>query len=245
MSDERFPADLVITKQDFADCGWKDVLARTTREGYSSMWQAFSAAARQANEEGQLSHGKVLWLLADACSMTLSPKSLNEPFKPIAVMEGKRSVIPDDLPEVDIAFFGQIVDDIDDFWLKARLADLVWLKQRPRDVRFALAAIDSYRSIPLDTKTWTRGGDKCWQRAISLARMLKDGAGDRIKEMETAITAAFQTASRADGFLALWLADLLDAHGLARDQTTTIAHRLDSLAREFDGEGDLHRAQRL
>lgn len=207
------------------------------------MWQAFSAAARQAIEEGRQTHGKVLWLLADACSMTLSPKSLNEPFKSIMVREGKRSVIPDDLPEADVAFYAQIVDDVDDPWLKARLADLVWLKQRPRDVRFALAAIDSYRLIPLDTKTWTRGGDRCWERAISLAHMLKAGAGDRIKEMETVITAVFQTASRIDGFLSHWLADLLDTNGLARDQASTIAQRLVSLAREFDDEGELHRAR--
>jgi len=243
MSVERYPADLNITATDFAECGWKEVLSGTAREGYSTMWQALSDAARQAIEQGRLSQGKVLWLLADACSMSLSPKSLNEPFKPIMVMEGKRTVIPDDLPVGDIAFYAQIVDDIDDPWLKARLADLVWLKQRPRDFRFALTAIDSYRSIPLDTETWVRGGDKSWERAISLTRMLKDGSGDRINEIESAITTAFQTATRADGFLGLWLADLLNTHGLARNQASIIAQRLESLAQEFDDEGDLHRSR--
>jgi hypothetical protein len=90
--------------------------------------------------------------------MMLSPKSINEPFKPFMVMEGKRSVIPDDMSDSDIVFFSQIVDEVDDLWLKARLSDLVWLKQKPRDVRFALLAIDAYRSIPLDTDTWVRGG---------------------------------------------------------------------------------------
>lgn len=243
MSADRYPADLNITAKDFAECGWKEVLSGTAREGYSSMWQALSGAARQAIEQGRMTQGKVLWLLADACSMTLSPKSLNEPFKPIMVMEGRRTVIPDDLPEVDIAFFAQIVDDIDDPWLKSRLADLVWLKQRPRNVRFALTAIDSYRAIPLDTETWVRGGDKCWARTISLARTLKDGAGNRIDEIGSAITEAFQKSTRTDGFLGLWLADLLNTNSLARDQAETIAHRLESLAREFDDEGDLHRSR--
>ena len=66
------------------------------------MWQGFSAAARQAMDEGRQSHGKVLWLLADACSPMLSPKSMNEPFKPFMVMSGRRSVIPEDLAEADI-----------------------------------------------------------------------------------------------------------------------------------------------
>lgn len=194
-------------------------------------------------EEGRQSHGKVLWLLADACSMMLSPKSINEPFKPFMVMDGQRSVIPEDLPEADISFYAQIVDGNDDPWLKARLADLIWLKQRPRDVKYALAAIDSYRTIPLDTKTWIRGGDKCWERAISLARMLKDGAGERLKEIETAIVTVCCASTRQDGFLGLWLANLLNESGLARDQTTTIAQRLESLAREFENEGELHRAR--
>lgn len=71
--------------------------------------------------------------------------------------------------------------------LKARVADLVWLKQRPRNIQFALAAIDAYRLIPLDTETWLRGGHECWERAISLARMLKAGAGTRLAEIEIAI----------------------------------------------------------
>src|SRR5688572_18676049 len=180
MSSERYPADLVLTHQDFLECGWKEVLKSSPREGYSSMWQAFSSAARKAMEEGRQSKGKALWLLADACSMMLSPKSINEPFKPFMVMEGRRSVIPDDLAEADISFFAEIVDEIDDPWLKARLADLVWLKGKPRDVQFALTAIDSYRAIPLTTETWVRGAHECWERAISLALMLKAGAGDRL-----------------------------------------------------------------
>lgn len=243
MNTERFPSDLVITEQDFADCGWKDALSGMKREGYSSMWQAFSGAARKAMEEGRQAHGKALWLIADACSMTLSPRSINEPFKPIWVIDGQRSVIPDDLPEGDIVFFSQILDGIDEPLLRARLADLVWLKQRPRDARFALAAIDSYRSVPLNTEMWIRGGDKCWERAVNLARMLKDGAGERIKEMETAIMAALQSAALQDGFLGHWMAELLLSNGLAREQSPVVAQKLESLAHEFDNEGDLHRAR--
>ena len=207
------------------------------------MWQAFSSAARKASEDNRPSHGKALWLLADACSMMLSPKSLNEPFKPYMVMEGRRSVIPDDLSESDIAFYAEVVDAIDDAWLKARVADLVWLKQRPRNVKFALAAIDAYRLIPLDRETWVRGGRECWERSISLARMLKSGAGTRLAQMETTILDTFNAATKESGFLALWLADLLEAHGLGRTHSTAIAQRLSELAVEFEGDGDLHRSR--
>jgi hypothetical protein len=243
MTQERYPIDLVITDQDFRTCGWKQILAGVVREGYPSMGQAFSAGAQLAMDECRKLHGKVLWLLSDACSMMLSPKSINEPFKPFMVMEGKRSVIPDDMSDSDIVFFSQIVDEVDDLWLKARLSDLVWLKQKPRDVRFALLAIDAYRSIPLDTDTWVRGGRECWERAIGLALILRAGAGERLAEMETAMVTSFSAATCEDGLLALWLADLLKANGLGRDRSTIIAQKLESLAHEFDSEGDLHSAR--
>ena len=243
MTNQRYPIDLVITPEHFTASGWQEALASAPREGYSSMWQTLSAAARTAIAEGRNEHGKVLWLLADACSMMLSPASLNEPFKPVAVFHDRRSVIPDDLFEVDIEFFASIVADIDDVRLKARLADLVWLKKKPRDVSFALTAIDAYRAIPLDTETWIRDGRECWERAIRLARMLKAGAGGRVAQMEASIIAAFNGAEANDGFLGLWLADLLKSNGLGRDHKTVVAQKLENLAKAFDGEGDLHRSR--
>jgi len=243
MTNQRYPADLIVSAQDFAASGWKEALAQVPREGYPAMWQAFSAAARTAMDEGNNTCGKVLWLLADACSMMLSPSSQNEPFKPFMVMGGQRSVIPDDLSDADIEFFADVVDVIDDIWLKARLADLVWLKKTPRDASFALKAIDAYRAMPLDAETWIHGGRDCWPRAINLVRMLKNGAGDRLAQMEASITDAFNAATRADGFLGLWLADLLKSNGLGRSHRADVARKLEALAHEFDGEGDLHRAR--
>ncbi len=82
MNGERYPADLIVTEQDFANCGWQAILDSTTRDGYQSMRQSFTAAAEQALKEGRKLDGKIFWMLADACSMMLSPKSANEPFKP-------------------------------------------------------------------------------------------------------------------------------------------------------------------
>lgn len=243
MTNLHYQNDLKVTAQDFASCGWKYVLDQTSREGYSAMWQAFSAAARKAKDEDRNEHGKVLWLLADACSMTLSPSSQNEPFKPFAVFHDRRSVTPDDLTDADVGFFAEIVETVGDIWLKARLADLAWLRGKPKDVMLALTAIDAYRSIPLDTETWIRGGRECWERAISLTHMLKAGAGDRLEHMEALVVTSFNSATRQDGFLGLWLADLLKMNGLGRLYRTNVAQKLESLAREFDGEGDLHRTR--
>ncbi len=241
--EERYPADLEINVSDFHQSGWKGALAEISHEGYPSMWSALSEAARRALGENRPEHAKVLWLLADACSMMLVPGSPNEPFKPFMVIEGRRSVIPDDFSEADIAFFEEVVDEVDSIWLRARLADLIWLKQSKRDVRFALAAIDAYRSISLDRDIWVRGGKECWVRGIVLARMLRVGAGDRLAEIEAAILQALESAEKNDGFLTLWLADLLADNGLGYAQSLEIAQSLEAMAGAFDADGDLHRAR--
>jgi len=240
---QRYPQDLPIGVDDFRRSNWKAALASGKREGYSAMWQSLASAARTAIEAGRLSEGKVLWLLADACSMMLNPGSANEPFKPFRVMQGKRSALPEDFQQSEVELFSLVAEEVDNVWLQARLADLVWLLASPRSPKHALLAIDAYRRIPLDAETWLHGGQECWERAISLTRLLRTGAGERMKDIEAAMTAAFEAATGADGFLALWLADLLAANRLAHAKGAIIASKLESLARSFDADGDLHRAR--
>ena len=241
MTDERYPLDLVVTRDDFSGCGWKEVLADSERD-YASMWHAFSPAAGRAMASGRRSAGKVLWLLADACSMMLSPQSPNEPFKPSLIIEGKRSAIPEDFTDRDIAFFAEIVEDVDDARLKGRLADLVWLLGKPRDANFALVAIDAYRSIPLSEHTWVRDAHECWARALGLARMLGELAGERLWEMEVAVLSTLDASTEADGFLGLWLSELLLTNRLGRQDPASVARKLETIAGRIDIAGDFYRA---
>ena len=207
------------------------------------MSEAFFMAGKKAMDEERQPHGKALLLLAHACSMRFLPDSINEPFRPFLSMDGCRPIISDEFPEADISFFSQIVDEIDDPWLKARLADLVWVTQHPRQPNFALVAIDSYRLIPLDENTWWSGGEKCWQRAIVLARMLGAGAGNRLAQMESSIIDAFQLTTRLNGFYGYKLANLLRSNALGRKHSTMIATHLELLAQEFEHECKYYKAR--
>ena len=68
-----YQKNLILTPEDFADCGWKEVLAGADRKGYYSLHLAFSGAAKQAIDEDRKAHGKALMLLANVCSMVLLP----------------------------------------------------------------------------------------------------------------------------------------------------------------------------
>ena len=106
-----------------------------------------------------------------------------------------------------------------------------------------MLAIDAYRSIPLDADNWLRGGRECWDRAIRLALMLGKGSGDRIEQMEASLLGAFERARLEDGFLALWLANLLTEYRLGRAMQAEIQKKLERFARHFEVEGDLHRGR--
>ena len=243
MSATRSSPGPVLAAEDFANCGWQEALRSADPWDYSSIWHALLDAAKEA--EGDDRQAKALWLLADACSMTFSPDRAVEPFKPR--FHGL-SFSPNDLTDGDVAFLGNAVIAMKTsapgaYLLRARLADLLWLVQQPRDVEFALLAIDNYRAVPLNGETWVRDGLDCWQRALLLARLTKTAAGNRGEEMDASVLEAFDSATKEDGFLAVKLAELMRSNGLGRDAAASIASKLESLGDASAGEGELLRAR--
>lgn len=238
---DTYPLDLIVTMSDFNACGWESVVEACEEKSYSSLTDAFSFAATEVKQKGLVSQSKVLWLLANACSMQLSPQSLNQPFKPSIQIVNARSPIPDDFTPADLLFFSEIVDLIDDIWLKARLADLVWLCHRSLGIRFAEIAIDAYSEMPITPESWILDGQKCLGRGISLAKML--GQTERIERIETRSLTAFESATANDGFFAYWIAQLLADHRMCRNQCESIAIRLELLASQFEGAKNLDGAE--
>lgn len=239
---QRYPDGTTANIEDFRRSNWKTAIGAKTRDGYSGFWQALSAAARTAVNDGRASEGRVLWLLADACSMMVNPNSTNAPFKPLMTTSAGRSATPEDFPAPDVDLLAQISEEVSDPWIQGRLADLVWLLKRPRNPKYALTAIDAYSKIPLDVETWLRDGRECWERAITLSRMLGAGAGGRLQNIERAIADEFRDAKKEDGFHSLWLADILLANALGRDDSLDIADKLTWLAHLFEDEGSFHKA---
>ena len=227
----------------FKDCGWEAVLEGITHQGYASMCDAFREAAVKAEEEVGKAHGKVLMLMAEACSMMLRSDKPAQPFEPSLIVGGRRSTIPDDFTNSEVEFFAEITGSIDDPLLKGRLSDVVWHRRLPRDPSFALAAIDSYMQLPLDAGTWIGDRDHCWQRAIGLVRMIGPTAGDRLDKIESSMVAAIQAATTKGKFFALRLADTLRSNGLGKNDSANVAKQLEALAGEFGAEGDFHASE--
>ena len=106
-------------------------------------------------------------------------------------------------------------------WVKARLADLLWI--RKRDYKMARMAIEAYREIPLDDAR-SRDGIECWQRALSLARELRDG--DRQSEMVGAVLQVLRDTAAKEESLCLSLSELLFGEKLNGENIVEVAQIL-------------------
>ena len=175
-SNFRPPDSVQPTLNDFQDCGWE--AGKSATAGYFDWWNFLASKATEANQAGALSKARMLWLLADACSLRLTPANTNEPLRATEVDEFRQ-------PRGVASFepYAQLLSEIypltDEPLLKARLADVAWLARRPkRVVADALQAIAAYRCVPLHEEHWfTHDGENCWRRGITLAAQLR-GQGE-------------------------------------------------------------------
>ena len=229
----RYPEGTVATADDLRTSRLAGAIASASRDGYASIWQALSTAAAAALEEGRTAEAKALWLVADASSMMLKPKSANEPFAPMTVFGDRRSAISADFSADDIAMFAACAADIEDHLVRARLSDVVWLCGSPRDANFARAAIDAYRAVPLTAESWVQDARDCWERAIALCLQLRAGAGQRLEEIEATLLSIFDTSIGTDGLFALSVSRLLFENSLGRGRGRETADRLADRGKEL------------
>lgn len=233
MNIERFPNDLILTVDDIQQI---DLSCIEVIDNFHNFHSILSKKARQAMEDGNHAKGKIFWLLADACSMALQPDNIHEPLVASIVLLGNRSAILDDFRESDISFFESILPYATDYRLKARLADILWLKQLPRNVSFALEAIDAYSSYPLSFEEMVES-KVIWHRAITLSLQLRKVAEDRLESLQTLLYSKFleiEFDSSQKIFLH-WLSELLMAAKTDREKGLLVALKLRKFA-EFAKE---------
>ncbi|EQA0897798.1 DUF4209 domain-containing protein [Escherichia coli] len=164
---------MTFTSDLFLASRWRDAASSTTH-GYHSLKCNFQELAEAYHREASEVLSNMMNFFASLCSMALTPESPNEPYRPFISSSNSRSMIPDDLTGEDLIFIESILGHIDYPLLKARLADLLWLRKRPRSVEHARIVISSYLALPITSEEWTKGGQLCWERVIALSFQVKD-----------------------------------------------------------------------
>lgn len=75
--------------EDFESSDWQEAFEGKKNSAFIS--SALQKLTMKAIDEGKVAQSKVLQILANVCSMTLQPMSVNEPFKPYQITRTGRS----------------------------------------------------------------------------------------------------------------------------------------------------------
>ena len=229
----RYPENLQITNQDFADARLNEILKDKDESSTYTFSNEFAERAKEANSFGRDAQSKVLWLFADACDYALQPSNPKNPFTPKWVFSDKRSILPEDFFEDEIAFFTEVLSLITNPWVKARIADTILVSPHSGGVDCAVEAIDAYLEIPLTPTSWRQGGRQCIERAWQLARKLKKGASDRANKIESVLLETFKSTENRDGEFLRSLSQMMLESKMGQSEALNIARRLKEVAQAY------------
>lgn len=222
-----------ITKDDFLGINLDEILKDAKYfDAYSFK---FADLCEENFKNGDLKVSKVFYLLRDACSMTLKPKSTNEPYEAGCIAGDCRSAILDDFTEQDLEFFESILDEITDCKLKSRIADILWILKSPKNIKFLEIAANEYSKISLEPKSLNQFNIDAFERAIRLSRLSKI-TKNQYAEISNKILECFNKAEPTDQYYCLRISYLLDIAKLDKKLQSSVAEKLENFADAFAKE---------
>ncbi len=225
MSNTRYPLDLVLSTDDFDNCGWESIVTDCNEKDIYQLSADFADAARNEKLDLTQAGRKILYLFGDACSMKLNPSSRNEPFTAcIQISNGSRSALPCDFSTSDIDFFSAIVNGISCNSLKARIADLLWVCNKPKNPDHARIAIDCYIGVDIVEEQWHHEIRNFIERGYRLSMLLNDTDGSN--RIEKLLFTAFNSDNADLKKITLSVAELIDELGMLEGKSIDIGSRL-------------------
>lgn len=197
--------------EDFYLSGWEDVISsaqRATCHDYTHLFaKKLATEGTSLNEQSTV----VFRLLAAVCSLELREDSEGEPFGPAVFAYSGRSWTVDDFSDAHLDLFAQVTPEIADAELRARMADVLWVRRR--NFRMAVLAVRSYMESARRLEE-AKGGsleqtDRLG-RARDLAASLGRGQLELYKEVLWQVEEAVDRVDESDiDFRAVFLLEIL------------------------------------
>ena len=156
-----------LTVQDFTDSSWRDAVEAAEERDCNNYRTMFYTKATEARTTGDERAANLFNLLGDLASMFIDADDLADPLKPMWQSGGQRSAIPSDFDPA-LGYLADILPQIDDPELKARVADVLWL--RKRDFKAAREGAAAYLAAArlVDRDDWPHATDRI-ERAVDIA----------------------------------------------------------------------------
>lgn len=151
-----------LNKEDFLNSKWDEIIKECTPRECIEYFYSFSKKVQEYEGSGNIKAKKMFSLLACITSPGLKADDCDEFFAEVFNW----------LSEVDLKFLEEIVTEISDNELKARVADILWVKQR--SYKMAQVAVLAYIESAKDVEKcnhWWLYVDRI-ERAVHLAASL-------------------------------------------------------------------------
>jgi hypothetical protein len=172
----------LVTSDMILSVNWEAILAQVANEDDYAIEQQLRKAANEAREAGDISDAQTLELFAAIMSIAVRPDDDQNPFGAKLIMDGRRSMVPDDIVGEQSAVLADIVDRLPNIHIRARVGDVVFYNSRSH-FEAAKAAISAYCAVAegrLDDTIKPRWPDRAFSirdvvaplaRAIALTRL--------------------------------------------------------------------------
>ncbi len=122
--------DLPLTEEDFVQANWQVVIATCTPRVTATYAQLFFDKANEISAAGNRTQEAVYALLGTVCSPYMDLDDPKQPFRPAIVLsDGTRSASVEDLTDEHLKVLAGIFSTIVDHELRARVADMLWLRK--------------------------------------------------------------------------------------------------------------------
>ena len=134
--------------------------------------KCFSGLAKELKESGELPESEASALLGGICSMMFDSARSGNPWGPrwTDFRAGTRSIEADDLEKDRLDALGEVVGEIEDPELKARIADILWT--RSQGYQFGQTAIAAYCDEANRQANHLQERISRFERATNIARSL-------------------------------------------------------------------------
>lgn len=243
-SDHRPHDATEITFEDFNPTCWD--LEPGPPRSVDDWWTLFQDLGSQAHKRGDSRTARMIWLLADACSLQLRPAHRNDPFHARTSTEFNMARDVGSF-EAHVSLVASIYPVVKDPLLRARLADIAWLAGKPKNNMHAQAAMQAYFETPLDLDSWLMlGGEQCWRRGLMLAAQVhKKGQGDLyISSVADKLVAVCESelAPGNETNISLSVVGILIDFRLASTSYQSLARLLVDRSRQARAQGNLYHA---
>jgi hypothetical protein len=188
-----------LTKQDFINSGWKEVVNSSERKECLSYHMTFWNKAEQAEAVVNIREQIVFEILAFVTGAAINPELNDEFFGEVF----------SNLAEEYLNFLTEIAPEISDPELQARVADILWVKNG--NYQMAQLAVEAYLESAKqleDPQKWTHCVDRI-ERSLRLARKIN-------YKPEIVIEYIDEVLNRYQGEDPLWLS--IKLHELLQDE---------------------------